>query len=95
MDKFLVEGILYYDDGNKSLQEKVNTYVQKFIEKAKIKPTVCLIHESDFEEVETSVKIYPTINILPNHLLIGGKRNEHELLSVAITNNTFEITKSG
>ena len=93
MKKFLAEGILYYDDG-KNLREKVERYVQKFIDKMKIKPTVCLVHESDFEEVETSVQIYPTINILPNHLLIGRKQNEYKLLSVETANNTFEVAKS-
>ncbi|MBC8462428.1 MAG: hypothetical protein H8D67_31030 [Deltaproteobacteria bacterium] len=76
MAKFLTEGVLYYDDKKDSFQEKVERYAQKFIEKTKIRPTVCLVHESDFEEIKASVEVHSTINILPNHLLIGRKRNE-------------------
>ena len=76
MDKFLTEGVLYYDDGDEPLQEKVEKYSQKFVEKTGSEPTVCLVHESDFEEVDSEVAVYPTIRILPNHLLVGRKLNE-------------------
>lgn len=74
MTSFLAEGVLYYDDGDNSLQEKVDLYTQKFTKKTGITPAICLIHESDFEEIEADVKIVPTIRILPNYLLVGVKR---------------------
>ncbi len=67
-------GMLWFDDGPKPLQEKVEQAVAFYEEKFGNKPTHCLVHPSTLnggEGLVGSVMVRKARNVMPNHYWIG------------------------
>ena len=72
----LVEGKLYYNDSGLDLEGFTATCIELFKEKCKSEPTVIIVHESDWKEIDLEIPMYASINILPGHVLVGRLRKK-------------------
>jgi hypothetical protein len=67
-------GMLWFDDGPKPLQEKVQQAAAFYEDKFGNKPTHCLVHPSTLnggEGLVGSVMVRKARNVMPNHYWIG------------------------
>ncbi len=67
----LAEGDLYYNDSGIDLEAFISVCIEKHKEKSKAKPTLVLVHESDWKSINSLIPMYATINIQPGHVLVG------------------------
>ena len=76
----LVEGELYYNDKDLDLGTFIPICIEHFKKKCKTEPTIAIVHESDWKEIDLEIPMYASINILPGHVLVGKLRRTDENL---------------
>ncbi len=66
-------GMLWLDDSQRSLEEKVQRAAAYYQEKYGRVPDFCCVHRLMLAEMQTvdKIEVQPVRNILPNHLWIG------------------------
>ncbi len=94
-------GMLWFDDGSKPLQEKVEQAAAFYEDKFGNKPTHCLVHPSTLnggEGLVGSVMVRKARNVMPNHYWIGVEDKPKKSRSSSSKKNTkvaaSEFTKA-
>lgn len=67
-------GMLWFDDSNRSLQEKVKTAVAYYLEKYEESPNLCAVHPSMLPDGDTSVEsieVRGATAVMPHHFWLG------------------------
>jgi hypothetical protein len=83
-------GMLWFDDGNGSMEDKVSQAVTFYQGKFGETPTHCLVHPSTLdgnqEGLVSGVKVRKARNVMPNHYWIGvdetSKKKSHKTKKV-------------
>ena len=57
----LVEGELYYNDSALDLEGFIPTCIEHFKKKCKSEPTIVIVHESDWKEIDLGIPMYASI----------------------------------
>jgi hypothetical protein len=94
-------GMLWFDDGSKPLQEKVEQAASFYEDKFGSRPTHCLVHPSTLnggEGLVGSVMVRKARNVMPNHYWIGIEDKPKKTRSSRPKKNTkvaaSELTKA-
>jgi len=69
----LVEGELYYSK-DLDLETFIPICIEKYKEKTNAKPTLVVVNELDWKDVDLGIPIYASVTTRPNHVLIGRLR---------------------
>jgi hypothetical protein len=66
-------GMLWFDDSDQSLDNKLKRAVRFYVDKYERQPTVCLVSTTAVkdEAVIAGVEVRPARTIMPNHFWIG------------------------
>ncbi len=66
-------GMLWFDNSNISLGDKIKKAVAYYEKKHNIKPTSCLVHPNDLKDgiPDCGIEIHPYRPVLPGHIWIG------------------------
>jgi hypothetical protein len=86
-------GMLWFDDGPNSLNDKVSQAVAFYEQKFGEKPTHCLVHPKTLNGGEgdvAGVTVRKARNVMPNHYWIGVEETPAEKKSISSRSDTAD-----